>query len=65
MRSTAALHPDTLSPARSGQRYTALLTVAMPAEGAAAAADDDPLYQSSGVRKAVALARLTDALQSW
>ncbi|PSC67450.1 Cell surface [Micractinium conductrix] len=50
---------------RSGQRYTALLTVAMPAEGAAAADDDDPLYQSSGVRKAVALARLTDALQSW
>ena len=36
---------------------------AMPGQEAAAAVE--PLFQSTGVRKAVALARYVDALQSW
>ena len=54
---------------RSFQLFTSNKEVPLPAGllagGGAGATPPAPLYQSSGVRKAVALARYVDALQSW
>lgn len=46
---------------RSGKKFDTVRTVQVPAAAKTGAA----FFQSSGVRKAVALARLTDALQLW
>ncbi|KIZ06136.1 hypothetical protein MNEG_1821 [Monoraphidium neglectum] len=46
---------------RSGKKFTTARTVQVPAAAKSGAA----YFQSSGVRKAVALARLSDALQLW
>jgi hypothetical protein len=58
---------------RSGKQYDTVRQVEVPPEAAAAATAAQQQnggapaahYQSSGVRKAVLLARLTDALQCW
>lgn len=49
---------------RAGRQYNTVREVRVPA-AASDAAPGAPLFQSSGVRKAVALARLVDALQAW
>ncbi|KAI8474497.1 MAG: hypothetical protein J3K34DRAFT_407955 [Monoraphidium minutum] len=46
---------------RSGKAFDTVRTVQVPAD----AKKGGPYFQSSGVRKAVALARLSDGLQSW
>lgn len=60
----AAMYRD-----RSLQQFSSAKEVPIPpallAGAAGGAAGVAPLYQSSGVRKAVALARYADALQSW
>jgi hypothetical protein len=60
---------------RAGKQYESLIVVEVPAEavpvsdshaeGGCAVACIPAYFQSSGVRKAVVLARLVDALQCW
>lgn len=50
---------------RSGQQYNTVRTVEVPAAAAEAATTGRPYFHSTGVRKAVLLARLVDALQCW
>eukprot|EP00887_Chlorella_sp_A99_P005282 scaffold1.g5282.t1 len=50
---------------RAGNCHDSLRAVEVPAAAAAALAETGAYYQSSGVRKAVAMARLVDALQCW
>ncbi|KAL4435599.1 hypothetical protein ABPG77_002562 [Micractinium sp. CCAP 211/92] len=49
---------------RAGKQYNTVREVQVPA-GAGDAAPGASFFQSSGVRKAVVLARLVDALQAW
>lgn len=50
---------------RAGQRFETVRAVELPPAAAAAAFEGGAFFQSTGVRKAVALARYVDALQSW